>query len=100
MNLFPLEKYLERIGLKGPPKPTEEGLRELHRAQCFHLPFENIDPFLQRGVSLETNSLIKKLLEERRGGYCQPIERARTNVSRNGRVCQEIRSLNYWGGRP
>jgi N-hydroxyarylamine O-acetyltransferase len=63
--MFDLDGYLERIGLQGRPDLTR-----VHRAHVTSIPFENLDP--QRGVpaSLELADLERKLVAERRGGYC------------------------------
>jgi N-hydroxyarylamine O-acetyltransferase len=65
MRMIDLDAYLERIGLRGRPTP-----QQVHRAHCTSIPFENLDP--QRGVavSLELEDLERKLVAERRGGYC------------------------------
>ncbi len=63
--MLDLDAYLERIGLAG--RPT---VAEVHRAHITSIPFENLDP--QRGVpvSLALEDLQRKLVRERRGGYC------------------------------
>ena len=63
--MLDLEAYLARIGLNEAPT-----LAQLHRAHATAIPFENLDP--QRGVpvSLELEDLERKLVRERRGGYC------------------------------
>ncbi len=63
--MLDLDAYLERIGVRGRPS-----LAELHRAHVTSIPFENLDP--QRGVpvSLDQAALERKLVAERRGGYC------------------------------
>jgi|SRR5216683_2798462 len=63
--MFDLDAYLARIGLSGRPS-----VAEVHRAHSTTIPFENLDP--QRGVpvSLALDDLERKLLAERRGGYC------------------------------
>lgn len=66
---FPLEKYLSRLSLSRPPL-SAAGLSALHKAQVFSLPFENIEPFLGRPVSLAPASLAEKFLVLGRGGYC------------------------------
>jgi N-hydroxyarylamine O-acetyltransferase len=63
--MFDLDAYLERIGLNGRP-----GLAELHRAHVASIPFENLDPHAGLPVSLELEDLQRKLVRERRGGYC------------------------------
>jgi N-hydroxyarylamine O-acetyltransferase len=63
--MLDLEAYLARIGLRGRP-----GLAELHRAHVTSIPFENLDPRRGIPVSLELEDLERKLIAERRGGYC------------------------------
>jgi N-hydroxyarylamine O-acetyltransferase len=63
--MFDLDAYVERIGLSGRP-----GLAELHRAHVASIPFENLDPHAGLQVSLELEDLQRKLVRERRGGYC------------------------------
>jgi N-hydroxyarylamine O-acetyltransferase len=63
--MFDLDAYLARIGLTGRPD-----LAELHRAHVAAIPFENLDPHNGIPVSLEIEDLQRKLLTERRGGYC------------------------------
>jgi N-hydroxyarylamine O-acetyltransferase len=46
------------------------GLSELHRAHAVSIPFENLDPHRGVPVSLEPEALQRKLVHERRGGYC------------------------------
>lgn len=63
--MLDLDAYLERISLSGRP-----GLEELHRAHVSSIPFENLDPHGGLPVSLELEDLQRKLVDERRGGYC------------------------------
>jgi N-hydroxyarylamine O-acetyltransferase len=59
--------YLDRIGLVASPSLTPA---QLQRAQVTHIPFENLDPLLGTAVSLDQADLERKLVHERRGGYC------------------------------
>jgi N-hydroxyarylamine O-acetyltransferase len=63
--MFDLDAYLERIGLHGRPS-----IAEIHRAHVTSIPFENLDPYRGRPVSLDPGDLQRKLVAERRGGYC------------------------------
>jgi N-hydroxyarylamine O-acetyltransferase len=63
--MLDLDAYLERIGLDGRP-----GIAQLHRAHLTSIPFENLDPHQGLPVSLEVEDLERKLVTERRGGYC------------------------------
>ena len=67
---FPLPKYLTRIGLGSLPHPNEDGLEQIHLAQAFSIPFENLDIHLGRPISLNPQNLAAKMLERKRGGYC------------------------------
>jgi N-hydroxyarylamine O-acetyltransferase len=63
--MLDLDAYLERIGLEGSP-----ALAAVHRAHVTTIPFENLDPHAGRPVSLEPEEIERKLVHERRGGYC------------------------------
>ena len=63
--MFDLEGYLDRVGLKGRPP-----LNMLHRAHATAIPFENLDPHRGAPVSLALEDVQRKLVGERRGGYC------------------------------
>ncbi len=63
--MFDLDAYLERIGLNGRPS-----IARVHRAHLTSIPFENLDPHQGVAVSLEVEDLERKLVRERRGGYC------------------------------
>jgi N-hydroxyarylamine O-acetyltransferase len=67
---FPIDQYLERIGLDRAPEVSEDGLREIHSHQAFSIPFENLDIPLGRPISLKPEDLIQKILVNKRGGYC------------------------------
>jgi N-hydroxyarylamine O-acetyltransferase len=60
-----LDAYLERIGAR-----PHASLAEMHRAHVLSIPFENLDPHRGIPVSLEEGALERKLIAERRGGYC------------------------------
>ncbi|MBO0747306.1 MAG: arylamine N-acetyltransferase, partial [Acidimicrobiaceae bacterium] len=60
-----LEGYFRRIHVTAPV-----GLSEIHRAHVTSIPFENLDSYRGVRVSLELEDLERKLVEERRGGYC------------------------------
>jgi N-hydroxyarylamine O-acetyltransferase len=67
---FPLAEYLKRIGIDGTVKPDFATLAAIHAAQVDAIPFEDLDPFLGRPVNLDLAGIQKKLLSDRRGGYC------------------------------
>jgi N-hydroxyarylamine O-acetyltransferase len=63
--MFDLDAYLDRIGAGG-----RSNLIEVHRAHVASIPFENLDPHRGVPVSLAVEDLERKLVAERRGGYC------------------------------
>jgi N-hydroxyarylamine O-acetyltransferase len=60
-----LGAYLERIGVQ-----QDDGLAAIHRGHVTSIPFENLDSHRGIPVSLELGDLERKLVDERRGGYC------------------------------
>ena len=63
--------YLRRVGLPGdPPAPTVDTLRRLHRAHVDAIAFANVEPALGRVPALDLPTLERRLVAERRGGYC------------------------------
>jgi len=63
--MLDLDAYLQRVGLRGHPS-----IAEVHRAHVTTIPFENLDPHRGVPVSLAPEDLHRKLVRERRGGYC------------------------------
>ena len=67
---FDQKAYLQRINYTKDLNGTFECLRDLHYSQLFTIPFENFDIFLGRGIELEPEKLVRKLVQKKRGGYC------------------------------
>jgi N-hydroxyarylamine O-acetyltransferase len=65
-----LQRYFARIAYDGPREPTLSVLHALTAAHAQHIPFENLDVQLGRGVALSSAAVFDKLVERRRGGYC------------------------------
>jgi N-hydroxyarylamine O-acetyltransferase len=63
--MLDLDAYLGRVGLRERPD-----LADLHRAHVMAIPFENLDPRRGIPVSLDPDDLERKLVADRRGGYC------------------------------
>jgi N-hydroxyarylamine O-acetyltransferase len=68
--------YLDRIGLAETPAPDAAGLRALHRAHLLAVPFENLDIHIGRWIELEPAALERKVVGERRGGFCYELNGA------------------------
>jgi N-hydroxyarylamine O-acetyltransferase len=70
MSVFDLDAYLARIGWRGPLAPTFDTLAALTRAHITRIPFENVDVLLGRGIRIDLDSIVEKMVVARRGGYC------------------------------
>lgn len=70
MPAIDLDRYFARIGYDGATEPTPQVLADLHLAHTRHIPFENLDVLLGRGIRLEPEALFAKLVSAGRGGYC------------------------------
>lgn len=67
---FRLTNYLARIRFCGAIEPSLSTLSALHAAHVDAIPFEGLDPLLRRPIKLDIASLVEKLIDGRRGGYC------------------------------
>src|SRR5438132_13873753 len=67
------EAYLERIGYRGPTRPSSRVLRRLHRRNLLTIPFENLDIHLHRPIILNEAALYDKIIQHRRGGFCYEL---------------------------
>ncbi|HEX5280224.1 MAG TPA: arylamine N-acetyltransferase [Micropepsaceae bacterium] len=65
-----LDAYFDRVGYGGARHASLDTLRALHALHPAAIPFENLDPLLGRRVRLDLDSVQRKLLTNRRGGYC------------------------------
>lgn len=66
-----LERYLQHIGYQGRPAVCDiDTLQALQRLHPQAIPFENLDSFSGRPVSLDPAVVFRKLVDEGRGGYC------------------------------
>ena len=76
-----LDKYLERIGYTGTRELTAENLDALIRAHIGTVPFENITVYdFDQVPSLDPEDLYKKIVEDRRGGYCFELNTSLHNL--------------------
>jgi len=65
-----LALYLERIGFAAEARADLATLKRLVLLHAKAIPFENLDAFLGRGVSLDPAAVAGKLLRGKRGGWC------------------------------
>ena len=67
---FDLPAYLRRIGMNQELRPDMPTLRLMHRAHLGAVPFENLDIQMGLPIRLDPGSLQRKIVGQRRGGYC------------------------------
>ncbi|MFJ8825834.1 arylamine N-acetyltransferase [Streptomyces sp. NPDC102467] len=76
LNRTRTDAYLARIGAARPAAPTAEALRALHLAHLRTVPFENLSVHLGEDITLDTDTLVAKLVDRRRGGFCYELNGA------------------------
>lgn len=81
-----LEAYLDRINYHGSLAPTAETLRALQVAHLLTVPFENLSIHAKEPIVLDDETLFKKIVERRRGGFCYEA---------NGLFCALLRELGF-----
>lgn len=69
-SVYPIERYINRIGFDGELSVNLETLKRLHRKHVASIPFENLDVLLGKVISFDDDHLIEKILKNGRGGYC------------------------------
>ncbi|MFZ9393865.1 MAG: arylamine N-acetyltransferase, partial [Ilumatobacteraceae bacterium] len=65
-----LEAYLSRSGHDGGRDPGLATLAAVHSAHARTIPFENLDILLGRRIATDLAAVERKLVHDRRGGYC------------------------------
>src|SRR5215472_2183394 len=84
--MLDVSSYLARIGYSGATEVTAESLRTLHRAHMMSVPFENLDISLGRRIEIDEETIVKKVVERRRGGFCYEL---------NGAFAALLRALGF-----
>ena len=65
-----IEAYLKRINYTGSRTVSPETLRDLQVAHLKTVPFENLSIHAGEPIVLEEEALSKKIVDDRRGGFC------------------------------
>ncbi len=81
-----VSSYLARINYSGPIAPTADTLRTIHHAHLLTVPFENLDIPLGRKIVVDEDAFVRKVVEQRRGGFCYEL---------NGAFAALLRSLGF-----
>lgn len=71
-----IKKYLKRINVHYDTKPDLNTFYLLHRLHLYNVPFENLDIHSGREIILDKNRLVRKVVEEKRGGFCYELNSA------------------------
>ena len=84
---FDLEQYLGRIETDRPQRTDRETLDRLMYAQQSHIPYENLSVYYgTEPVCLDPDSLYRKMVVRRRGGYCFEL---------NGLFAEALKRLGF-----
>jgi N-hydroxyarylamine O-acetyltransferase len=83
---FELSQYLARIGYSGSRASTLDVLREVHWRHITCIAFENLDVLMERPIRTDVGSLVSKLVEGGRGGYC---------YEQNGLLLHALQALGF-----
>ena len=70
MTMLDVHRYLQRLQLDAPPPVSLAGLALLQQRHNALLPFETLSCLLRDPVPIDLDSVQRKLLDARRGGYC------------------------------
>ncbi|MBJ8342532.1 arylamine N-acetyltransferase [Antrihabitans sp. YC3-6] len=81
-----LDAYFARIGYSGSRTPTVATLGAIAYAHATTIAFENLDPFLGTPARLDLASLQRKIVGNRRGGYC---------FEQNGLLLEVLEKLGF-----
>ena len=73
MDFMELAGYLERIKYKGTVYVDLLTLRSLLHQHLFHIPFETLDIYHHVPITLQMDSLYRKVILHNRGGYCYEL---------------------------
>ena len=84
--MLDVSAYLERIGYSGGTEPTRDTLRALHHAHMIAVPFENLDISLGRKITTNEEAILKKIVGQKRGGFCYEL---------NGAFAALLRALGF-----
>lgn len=76
MDFDRTDAYLRRIGAERPAAPTTRALHDLHLAHLRAVPFENLSIHLGEDIELTEDSLVAKVVDAHRGGFCYELNGA------------------------
>lgn len=93
------DRYLERIGVDPATLSADvDSLRLLQRSHLLSVPFENLDIHWKRPITLETARFYRKIVEERRGGFCYELNGLFNELLKDLGYCTRLVSARVFNG--
>lgn len=81
-----VQSYLHRLNLDTCEEPSSDHLKRLHERHMLRVPFENLDIHLGVPILLDEDRFLRKIVENRRGGFCYEL---------NGAFAWLLQNLGY-----
>jgi arylamine N-acetyltransferase len=69
MSRLDVRRYLARLGVPDPGRPSVAALFDLHRAHVARVPYENLEIHLGRPTTVDPHESAERIVRHR-GGYC------------------------------
>lgn len=93
------KEYFRRIGVDETSiGANPESLKLLQRQHLLNIPFENLDIHWRRPINLDAESFYRKIVGERRGGFCYELNGLFYNLLREIGFHSRIVSARVAGG--
>lgn len=84
--MLDIKAYLDRIEYHGSTAASLDTLRQIHRAHMIAVAFENLDIARGRKIVIDEDAFVRKVVEQRRGGFCYEL---------NGAFAALLRALGF-----
>jgi N-hydroxyarylamine O-acetyltransferase len=68
-----VDSYLAHIGTERPSRIDADVLARLQVAHLLSVPFENLDIWRRRPITLDLEAIFEKVVRRRRGGFCYEL---------------------------
>ena len=97
---IPCPELLARIDLERLPTPSLDGLYELIKAYRVAVPFENLDVLAGRTVSTNMEAIVRKVVDQGRGGWCYELNQLFAELLRGAGFAVKLRLARVTYRRP
>jgi N-hydroxyarylamine O-acetyltransferase len=93
-------KYLDRIGIEDANiSVNSENLKFLQKQHLLNVPFENLDIHWKRPIVLNTKEFYRKIVNEKRGGFCYELNALFCDLLNEIGFTSKIISARVFNGR-